>query len=85
MAPTTSITQLATAAETALATYSADQSQIATDNTNLSAAQAKLAADTTQATTDGQSAYAALAALDQAIQAQMATLPQPAPAPATGN
>jgi hypothetical protein len=88
MAPSTSITTLANAAETALATYGNDQAAVATDQGNIAALQSKLTADQTTATTDGAEAYAALSALDQAIQAQMALLPQPpaippAPLPAS--
>jgi hypothetical protein len=79
MAPTTSLTQLASAAEAAYATFLNDQQTVEAD-------QAKLTADTQTAASDGAAAYQAVSALDQALQQILPTLPQPtAPIPTTGS
>lgn len=75
-----SLTDLASAAESALATYTSDTGVIATDQTNIANMQAKIVTDQATAAVSGGTAYSAVGALIATLQATQATLPVP-PAP----
>ena len=82
MSPTTpSLSDLANAAEVALATYSNDQATVATDQSKIAALQTQLASDQTVALNDGGTAYTAVQTLIGALTVIQAGLPQPPPPP----
>jgi len=82
MAPTPSISDLANAAETALATYTNTQTTVATDQQKLAQAQQQLASDQQTSQASGTAAYTAVGTLIAALQQVQTGLPAPAPAPA---
>ena len=65
------------AAEAAIATYTNDQTIVASDQAKIASAQAQLETDQATAATDGAGAFTLVQTAIEALQAIQASLPQP--------
>ena len=77
MAPSPSISDLANAAESALAQYNNDQTTVSSDQAKITSLQTQLAADQATAAADGAAAFTAVGTLITALQSVQANLPHP--------